>query len=180
MCELEDFIALSVREFRRLKKLSDDAVEQISETQFFQVPAKGDNSVALMYKHMAGNMLSRWKDFLTTDGEKEWRNRDSEFEILDTDRYSNLLARWEESWAVLFSELAGLDTEDLARTVTIRGEGLTVLQAISRQLTHYAYHVGQIVYVAKHFAGSDWKSLSIPLGKSKEFNQEPDKYVEEG
>ena len=179
MSELENFIDLSIREFRRLKKLSDDAVKQISEDQFFQTLGEGDNSAALIYKHMAGNMLSRWKDFLTTDGEKEWRNRDSEFEIVDTDRYEDLIGRWEESWAVLFSELAALKPEDLSRTVTIRGEGLTVLQAISRQLTHYAYHVGQVVYVSKHFAGSNWKSLSIPLGRSKAFNEAPKKYVEE-
>ena len=178
MTEIEDFIGLSIREFSRLKKLADDAVAQISETQFFQTLGECDNSVALMYKHMAGNMLSRWKDFLTTDGEKEWRNRDSGFQILDTDRYEDLIARWEESWRVLFSELEDLEPKDLSRTVTIRGEGLTVLQAMARQLTHYAYHVGQIVFVSKSLAGGKWKSLSIPLGQSKAFNEAPSNYVE--
>ncbi len=177
MSELENFIDLSIREFRRLKKLSDDAVGQISKAQFFQVPGEGDNSAAIIYKHMAGNMVSRWKNFLTTDGEKEWRNRDSEFEITDTDCYEDLIAGWESSWSVLFSELAVLNAEDLSRSVTIRGESLTVLQAISRQLTHYAYHVGQVVFVSKHFAGSNWKSLSIPLGGSKAFNEVPKKYI---
>ncbi len=178
MTEVEDFISLSIREFGRLKKLADEAVAQISEKQFFQPLGEGDNSVALIYKHMAGNMLSRWKDFLTTDGEKEWRNRDEEFQILDTDLFENLVSRWEESWSVLFSELEALELKDLSRTVMIRGEGLTVLQAIARQLTHYAYHVGQIVFVSKSFSGSQWKSLSIPIGQSEVFNKMPSKYVE--
>lgn len=178
MTGVEDFIGLSIREFSRLKKLADDAVAQISEAQFFQAMGEGDNSVALIYKHMAGNMLSRWRDFLTTDGEKEWRNRDDEFQIMDTDRYENLIVRWEESWSLLFSELEALEPENLSRTITIRGEGLTVLQAMARQLTHYAYHVGQIVFVSKSLEGSQWKSLSIPLGRSQTFNEAPSKYVE--
>ena len=120
---------------------------------------------------MAGNLRSRWSEFLTTDGEKPDRNRDDEFEISEADSYTALIARWNEAWGILFATLSELQPGDLSRTVTIRGEGLSVLQAITRQLPHYSYHVGQIVYLAKRFAGPKWKSLSIPLGKSADSNR---------
>ncbi len=178
MNELEDFVSLATREFKRLKDLSDRAVAQISEDQFFFADSEGDNSVAQIYKHMAGNIRSRWTDFLTTDGEKPDRNRDTEFVIAETDTYLHLHSRWESAWKILFDTLSDLKSSDLSTVVRIRGEGLTVLQAISRQLTHYAYHVGQIVYIAKRLAEENWTSLSIPKGESAAFNQAPDRYLE--
>jgi hypothetical protein len=173
----ENYPQLAVREFARMKKLADAAVSQISPAQFFEVPAAGDNSIAVIVKHVGGNLVSRWTDFLTADGEKPGRNRDTEFAILPEDSRENLLKTWELGWATLFASLAPLGDSDFERTIMIRREPLSVLQAISRQLTHYSYHVGQIVYVAKHFAGPSWQSLSIPLGESAKFNHDPAKYV---
>jgi uncharacterized damage-inducible protein DinB len=173
----EDYLTLATREFQRLKKLADDAIAQISAEHFFAAPGEEDNSIAVIVKHMAGNMRSRWERFLTTDGEKPDRNRDSEFELTPADTRDELLAAWDRAWAILFAELKPLRPQDLERSVKIRGEPLSVLQAINRQLTHYAYHVGQIVYVAKHWGGSKWKSLSIPRGASARFNQNPEKYI---
>lgn len=174
---VEDYISLTLREFRRLKSLADRAMAQISAQEFFSRLGETDNSVALMVKHVGGNLISRWTDFLTTDGEKPGRDRDTEFLILPVDTREDLLARWEQGWAALFSALEPLGAGDLERGVKIRGEPLTVLQAINRQLTHYAYHVGQIVFVAKHHAGPRWQTLSIAAGKSAEFNRAPAKYV---
>lgn len=174
----EDYIRIVIREFKRSKTLADGAIAQLSLDGLFTVPADGDNSVAVIIKHVSGNMRSRWKDFLSSDGEKPDQNRDAEFVILPEDSRESLLMRWEEAWAILFAALEPLGPSDLHRTATIRGESLTVLQAMNRQLTHYAYHVGQIVYVAKHLAGHDWKSLSIPLGASRQFNHNPTKYIE--
>ena len=173
------FILVATREFARLRKLSDGAVAQVSKTQFFHRDGEGDNSIAVIYKHLAGNMISRWTDFLTSDGEKPDRNRDQEFSILDSDTYESILESWEAGWNVLFETLSQLGTGDLSRTVTIRGESLSALQAIGRQMTHYAYHIGQIVYLAKSMAAENWKTLSIPVGKSAEFNKSPEKYIEE-
>jgi hypothetical protein len=179
MKNAEDFISLAIREFTKLKKLSEDAVSQISESQFFHVECEVDNSIAAIYKHLSGNMISRWTDFLSTDGEKPDRNRDEEFVILDSDTYELLMVQWEKGWRVLFEALSPLKPEAVTTSVKIRGEALSVLQAIGRQLTHYAYHTGQIVYLAKHLAGENWKSLSIPAGKSAEFNKSTTKYVEQ-
>jgi hypothetical protein len=173
----ETYIQLSIREFKRMKGLADGAFAQVTPEQFFATHSEGDNSIAVMVKHVGGNLLSRWTDFLTADGEKPGRNRDAEFEITATDTQQILIGRWESGWAALFSALEPLTDADLERTITIRGEPLSVLQAINRQLTHYSYHVGQIVYVAKHYAGSSWRSLSIPRGKSVQFNANPAKYV---
>ncbi|HWA87953.1 MAG TPA: DUF1572 family protein [Opitutus sp.] len=173
----ESYLALAVREFRRLKKLSDDAMAQCPDDQFFAAPGPGDNSVAVLVKHMAGNLVSRFAHFLTSDGEKPDRDRDAEFEILPADTRASLTAAWERGWNLLFTELGALTDADLGRTVTIRGEPLTVLQALNRQLMHYAYHAGQVVYVAKHFRGGAWKTLSIPRGGSAAFNQSPATYL---
>ena len=173
----ESYPQLAIREFRRLKKLGEEAMAQIGSPQFFASPSAGDNSVAIIVKHMGGNLVSRWSDFLTADGEKPGRNRDTEFELGPDDSRESLMSLWEKGWALLFEALEPLTGADLERTVTIRGETLSVIQAINRQLTHYAYHVGQIVYVAKHFAGPSWRSLSIPRGASAQFNREPEKYV---
>ena len=176
----ESYIQLATREFKRLKALADGAMSQITPEQFFAAASEGDNSIAVIVKHVGGNLVSRWTEFLTSDGEKPNRNRDSEFEIAVGDTHQVLLSQWESGWAALFSALEPLTASDLEKIVTIRGEPHSVMQAVSRQLTHYAYHVGQIVYVAKHHAGKSWRSLSIPKGKSGEFNALPVKYVERG
>jgi hypothetical protein len=174
----ENYIQLVAREFKRLKLLGDGAISQVSSEHFFAIPAPGDNSIAVIVKHVGGNLISRWTDFLTSDGEKPGRDRDTEFQILTDDTRERLLANWEKGWGVLFSALEPLSDADLIRMITIRGEPLTVLQAINRQLTHYAYHVGQILYVAKHYAGKSWRSLSIPVGASAQYNRNPGKYVD--
>jgi len=174
----ETYIQLVLREFKRLKGLVDGALLQISAEQFFAAPSATDNSIAVIVKHVGGNLLSRWTDFLTTDGEKPGRNRDTEFIVLPADTRERLIGQWEAGWAALFRALESLQEADLERTVYIRGEPLTVLQAINRQLTHYSYHVGQIVYLAKHYTGTAWQSLSIPRGASADFNRNPAKYVE--
>jgi hypothetical protein len=162
---LEDSLEI----FRYYKKLADRAIAQVSDAQLFEAIDPEANSIAIIVKHMAGNMRSRWADFLTTDGEKPNRNRDSEF-IEPPQTREALLTEWEAGWAVLFGALNPLVDEDLERSVAIRGEAHSVMQAINRQLAHYPYHVGQIVLLAKHFAGPKWESLSVPRGKSAEFN----------
>lgn len=157
-------------EFARMKKLCDAAIAQLNDEELHVMPGKDANSVALIMQHLAGNMISRWTDFLTSDGEKSWRNRDAEFEEAGLDR-AQLLARWEEGWKVFTDTLNALSENDLAKTVTIRGEGLTAQQALLRQVSHYSYHTGQLVYVARLHCGDRWKSLSIPKGQSKAFNQ---------
>jgi hypothetical protein len=173
----EEYVPMAIREFERLKSLADRALAQHPPECFFAAPRGEDNSVAVILKHVGGNLLSRWTDFLTTDGEKPNRDRDSEFLILPDDSREILIARWEKGWAALFGALKPLGNSDLTRIITVRGEPHSVLQAINRQLTHYAYHVGQIVYLAKHFAETEWKSLTIPLGGSKAFNQAPARYI---
>lgn len=174
----DNYIRVAMGEFEGLKRLADKAIAQLSPEQFFAKPADTDNSVAVLVKHVSGNQQSRWTDFLSSDGEKLDRKRDAEFVILPDDTRERLLAKWEEGWALLFAALKPLQSVDLARTVRIRGEPLSVLQAINRQLTHYAYHAGQIVYVAKHLAGAQWNSLSIPVGQSEQFNRAPTSYLE--
>jgi hypothetical protein len=160
----------SLREFRKLKAHADKAVAQASDEAFFALLDDEANSIALVMKHLAGNMRSRWTDFLTSDGEKADRDRDSEFVAGPADTREAIVAAWEDGWQRVFDAVAPLSPDDLTRTVTIRGEPHTIIQAINRQLTHYAAHVGQIVLLAKHYAGSTWKSLSIPRGQSKQFN----------
>lgn len=173
----ENYVELLLREFKRLKSLADAAISQCSNEHFFAAPSPTDNSIAVIVKHVAGNLVSRWTDLLTTDGEKPDRNRDAEFEILPEDRRERLLESWERGWSILFASLGSLNESDLERSILIRGEPLTVLQAANRQLTHYSYHVGQIVYVAKHYRGPSWRTLSIPRGGSAGFNQQPTAYV---
>jgi hypothetical protein len=163
---LEDSLAL----FAYYKKLAERAMDQLTDDQLFATLDGEANSIAIIVKHMSGNMLSRWTDFLTTDGEKPNRNRDAEFEAPPATRAA-LLATWGAGWACLFSALQPLTDADLARTVTIRGEVHSVLQAINRQLAHYPHHVGQIVLLAKHFAHDHWQSLSVPRKGSAEFNR---------
>ena len=164
------YLEYSLEVFRYYKRLGDRAMAQVSDEQLFETLDPEANSIAILVKHMVGNMRSRWADFLTSDGEKPTRNRDGEF-VDPPDTREALLAEWESGWAVLFGALDPLVDEDLERTVTIRGEAHSVMQAVNRQLAHYPYHVGQIVLLAKHFAGPRWQSLSIPRNRSGEFNQ---------
>ena len=164
---LEDSITL----FRYYKILAERAMDQVpDDSQLTAVSDEEMNSIAVIVKHMAGNMRSRWTDFLTTDGEKPDRNRDSEFEDPPQTRQA-LRALWEEGWDCVFSTLEALSEEDMQRTVTIRGEAHSVMQAINRQIAHYAYHCGQIVFLAKQFHPKSWHSLSVPRGKSRDFNE---------
>ncbi len=165
----ESFVDDALVQFRKYKKMGEDAISQVSEKDFFKLLDKDANNIALIVKHMAGNMRSRWTNFLTSDGEKPNRNRDTEFEIFDDDSKKALMKKWEEGWQLVFDAIEPLKDDDLLKTIYIRSEPHSVMQAINRQLTHYAYHVGQIVFLAKHFAGPKWKSLSIPKGKSREF-----------
>jgi len=163
---LEDSLSL----FAYYKRLAERAMDQLTDEQPFEAIDDEANSIAIIVKHMSGNMLSRWTDFLTTDGEKPTRNRDGEFEEPPATRAA-LLATWESGWSSVFSALRPLTEADLTRTVTIRGEAHSVMQAINRQLAHYPHHIGQIVLLAKHFAGDHWQSLSIPRKGSVEFNR---------
>jgi hypothetical protein len=156
--------------FRKMKQMAERALTQVNDEQFFAQLDAESNSLALIVKHMAGNARSRWRDFLTSDGEKPDRHRDSEFEIVPDDTRAALMERWERGWQYLFEALEPLRGNDLMRKVRIRNEEHTILQAINRQLAHYANHVGQITSLAKHYAGSNWQTLSIPRGKSEEFN----------
>ena len=160
-----------VARLQELQKLAEGAIAQIENEQLLQTWDEETNSMAITMKHMAGNMRSRWKDFLTSDGEKPDRNRDSEFVVEAADNRETLLERWQEGWNYLFEAVDSLSAEDLNRTVFIRKEPHTVYQAINRQLIHYGYHVGQIVFMAKHMAADRWKSLSVPRGGSQTFNK---------
>ena len=163
---IEDSLSL----FRQSKKLGEGAMEQVSDEQLFATLDEEMNSIAIIVKHMAGNMHSRWTDFLTSDGEKPDRNRDSEF-VEPAATRADLMRVWNDGWQRVFQALEPLSDADLERKVTIRGEPHSVMQAISRQIGHYSYHVGQIVFLAKHFEASEWKTLSVPRNKSAEFNQ---------
>ena len=154
-----------VLQLRKLKANGEKAIAQTTDEQFFALVDPDANSIALIVKHLAGNMRSRWTDFLTSDGEKPDRNRDSEFEIEPGDTRETLLARWEQGWALMLDAISSLRPEDLGRTVAIRGEPHTVLQAINRQYSHYSAHLGQIVLLAKHFAGPRWQTLTIPKAR---------------
>jgi Protein of unknown function (DUF1572) len=162
-------------QFRTLKQLAERALARVSDSQLTATLDPDGNSIAVLVQHVAGNLRSRWTDFLTSDGEKPDRDRDGEFEAAPPQgapARAELMARWEEGWGRLFAALGGLTAGDLLRTVHLRGEPQSVPQAIHRQLTHQAYHVGQLVMLAKHFAGPGWESLSVPKGKSRERNAE--------
>jgi hypothetical protein len=150
--------------------MAEKAMAQVREEEFFEAIDAEANSIAVIVKHIAGNQRSRWRDFLTSDGEKPDRNRDTEFELMNETRES-LMEFWEQGWQTLFDEIEPLTAEDFEKTITIRGEEHTICEAINRQLAHYAYHVGQITFLAKHFRAKDWKSLSVPRGRSDEFNK---------
>jgi hypothetical protein len=163
------FIRSAISECRRYKALAESAIAQLPDSALFNVLDGESNSIAMLLKHMSGNLLSRWSDFLIADGDKLSRDRESEFRSHKADTKENLLERWGAGWNCLFSALESLRPEDLEKTVTIRGEPCSVTEAIHRGMMHAAYHVGQIVLLAKHHAGPNWHSLSIPRGKSEEY-----------
>jgi len=160
------FLSDALRTFRGYKKRAEAAFAQLRREDWFRLIDPEANSIAIIVKHMAGNMRSRWTDFLTSDGDKPNRNRDSEFVLDSSTTPEQVLQWWQQGWELVFAAVEPLTAEDLARTVTIRGQEHTVLEAINRQLTHYAEHIGQIILLAKHFRGAEWKSLSIPKGQS--------------
>ena len=166
----EEYLTDALSSLRAYKKLADRAIEQTLDDELFVTLDEESNSIAVVMKHMAGNMISRWTDFLTSDGEKPDRNRDMEFVIEPSTTKDEVLAYWERGWQCVFDALEPLNPEDCEKTVTIRGETHTIVQAINRQLMHYAYHTGQIVFLAKHFRSAEWNSLSIPRNRSAEFN----------
>ena len=169
---IQNYLDDAIKSFKSYKKLADKAIAQMQDEEFFVTIDEESNSVAVIMKHMAGNMFSRWTDFLTTDGEKPNRNRDMEFVIEESTTKDEVFDFWERGWDCVFAALEPLKIEDLARKVSIRGEEHTVVQAINRQMTHYAYHVGQIVFLAKHFRSTDWRSLSIPRNRSIQTHRE--------
>jgi len=166
----QNYLDNALQTFRDYKQLAERAFAQTSDEDFFRTIDAESNSIAVNLKHIAGNMLSRWTDFLTTDGEKPERNRDLEFVMLPETTRAEMIVYWERGWASVFAAIEPLTPDDLMRTITIRSQDHTVVQAINRQLAHYAYHIGQIVYLAKHFKSSEWKSLSVPKNKSADFN----------
>jgi hypothetical protein len=169
--ENQGFLESARLQFEYYKLLGEKTFAQVSDEQLFYAVNEESNSIATIVQHLHGNMMSRWTGFLTTDGEKEWRQRDEEFENKISSR-EHMMARWDEGWKCLFDSLSSLKNEDLATIVYIRNQGHTVTDAIIRQLCHYAYHTGQIVYIGKMAANEKWKSLSIPKKQSKAYNAE--------
>jgi hypothetical protein len=164
------YVADSILLLQQFKSLADRAMAQVTDEQLAQALDPGTNSIAVIVKHIAGNLRSRWTDFLTTDGEKPDRDRDAEFEAPSATR-AEMLSAWEHGWSCVFGTLRGLTDADLSRTVTIRGEPHSVTQAINRMIAHTASHIGQIVFLAKHLKGGEWQNLSIPRGGSRKFNE---------
>mgnify|MGYP000850949415 CR=1 FL=1 len=163
------FLASAIKRLSYYKELGDQTLALLATKDCHFAPNGESNSIAVIIQHVSGNMISRWTDFLTTDGEKEWRNRDEEFEIKEYSK-EQLIGLWEKGWNCCLTAIKNLKEEDLLKTIYIRGEGLIVMDAINRQLAHYPYHVGQIIYIAKMIKGDHWESLSIPKNRSGEFN----------
>ena len=163
------------RQFRGHKRMAEGAMTQLRDEDFFVTLDPEANSIAILVKHLAGNMRSRFTDFLTSDGEKPDRFRDREFELNPATTRADVMKWWEEGWSCVFAAIEALRPEDVMRTVTVRGEPHTVMQAVNRQIAHYAQHTGQIVFLSKHLRSSDWKTLSIPRGKSEEYKTVPPK-----
>ncbi len=166
-----DFLNSAIKQFQYYKTLAEKTINQLSDEDLFFQYNESSNSIAIIINHLWGNMLSRWTDFLTSDGEKEWRNRDLEFEN-EISNKEELLQKWNQAWDCLFNALNSLNDEDLAKIIYIRNQGHTILEAINRQLAHYPYHIGQIVFIGKMINNEKWSSLSIPKGKSKEYNSD--------
>lgn len=167
----DEFLKSAIKRLKYYKELGDKTFQQLTDEDFHFQPDKENNSIAVNIQHMSGNMLSRWTNFLTSDGEKQWRNRDTEFEEQHLTK-QQLLDLWEKGWACCIGSLQSLTEDDLLKTIHIRDEGLLVVDAINRQLAHYPYHVGQIVYIARIIKNESWQSLSIPKGGSVQFNQQ--------
>jgi hypothetical protein len=163
------FIESVIKRLTYYKELGDKTFTQLTDSDFHSIPNEESNSIAVIIRHMSGNMLSRWTDFLTTDGEKEWRNRDTEFEIKRISK-EQLIEKWDKGWDCCLAAIVSLTEQDLLKTIYIRGEAMPAIDAINRQLAHYPYHVGQIIYVAKMIRNTNWESLSIPRNKSADFN----------
>jgi hypothetical protein len=176
--DAEEVRSSAEREFRRMKLLADRALEQVGDKDFFRTLSPDDNNLAVLVKHLAGNMRSRWRDFLTADGEKPDRDRDDEFVIWPDDTRASLMQAWEEGWQHLFDVVTALTPAQIEGSrVSIRREEHSVTEALHRQLSHYGYHVGQIVFLAKHHAAGEWTTLSIPRGDSQSFNQQRASYL---
>lgn len=165
-----EYLDDALSSFRAYRKLAEKAIDQLSDDELFVTLDEEGNSVAVVMKHMAGNMISRWTDFLNSDGEKPDRNRDTEFVIEPQTTKADVMAFWQRGWQCVFDAIEPLQPGDFEKKVSIRGEPHSIVQAINRQLTHYAYHIGQIVFLAKHFRSTEWKSLSIPRNRSAQFN----------
>ena len=164
---MQNYLESVIKQFKYYRTLGDKIIEQVPHEKLFWKPDTESNSIAIIIKHLSGNMKSRWTDLFTTDGEKEWRNRETEFEN-DIQSQEELLQRWNEGWNLFLSVIEDLSSDDLAKTIYIRNEAHTVMEAINRQLTHYPYHVGQMVFIGKLILKDEWKSLSIPKkGRSK-------------
>ena len=166
-----DYLQSTIKQFEYYKMLGDKTIAQLPDDKLFWQYNEESNSIATIIKHLYGNMLSRWTDFLTTDGEKEWRNRDAEFEN-DLNSKEQVIELWEEGWKCLFTTLNTLTDKDFSKTIYIRNQGHSVVEAINRQLAHYPYHIGQIVYLGKMICDHQWINLSIPKGNSKTYNAE--------
>jgi len=169
----KEYLQTVIRRLKYYKGLGDKTFEQLNDADLHYQSNEESNSIAIIIQHVYGNMLSRWTNFLTEDGEKEWRQRDDEFEIHSYSK-QQLLDLWEKGWDCFLNALEPLQEEDLLKTIYIRKEPLTVVDAINRQLAHYPYHIGQIVHIAKTIKSSDWKNLSIPKGQSQLYNKTPD------
>ena len=161
---------LFIKRFKEYKTLADKTFAQVNDVEMHRQPDTESNSIAIIIQHMHGNMVSRWTNFLSEDGEKPWSHRDDEFEVHNFTK-QDLIDKWEEGWKVFLDTLESLKEEDLNKTITIRSQPLSVIDAIIRQTAHYSYHVGQIVYLGKWIRSNDWKSLSIPRNKSEDFNK---------
>ena len=168
------FLQSAIKRLSYYKELGDKTFAQLTDADFHYQPNEASNSIAIIIQHVAGNMLSRWTDFLTSDGEKDWRNRDSEFEEQQMTK-QQLVEFWEKGWQCCLGALNALKEDDLLKTIYIRSEGLSVVDAINRQLAHYPYHAGQIIYIGKIIANNNWKNLSIPKSQSQIFNKEINK-----
>lgn len=166
-----NYLQSAIKQFEYYKSLGDKTFSQLADDQLFWQYNKESNSIAIIVNHLSGNMLSRWTDFLTSDGEKDWRNREEEFQNIIYTK-NELLENWHKGWNCLFTALNSLSEKDFDRIIYIRNQGHSVVEAINRQLCHYAYHVGQIVYIGKMIMDNNWKSLSIPKGNSVQYNQE--------